>query len=194
MDLLICGDENQISEIRDSLPHEVENIRWINDLKSCGTKSFDAILALNSIPDETFFSEHPSAIVFVNEVIHTNAELKLPSRVIRMNGWPGFLGRRVWEAAGEANDGAVNALQALGKELIFVKDIPGLVSARVIVSIIAEAFLALDEGVSSKEEIDLAMKLGTNYPFGPFEWNEKIGEARVRELSNRLGLSEQTER
>ena len=41
--------------------------------------------------------------------------------------------------------------------------------------IINEAFLALQEGVSTKEEINTAMKLGTNYPLGPFEWVEKIG-------------------
>ena len=36
-------------------------------------------------------------------------------------------------------------------------------------------FLQLGENVSTRDEIDTAMKLGTNYPFGPFEWAEKIG-------------------
>ena len=41
--------------------------------------------------------------------------------------------------------------------------------------IINEAYFAIGEDVSSKNEIDLAMKLGTNYPYGPFEWAKKIG-------------------
>ena len=48
-------------------------------------------------------------------------------------------------------------------------DIPGFISARVVSMIINEAYFALEEEVSSKEEIDTAMKLGTNYPYGPFD-------------------------
>ena len=41
--------------------------------------------------------------------------------------------------------------------------------------IINEAFIALKEGVSTKEEINTAMKLGTNYPQGPLKWADQIG-------------------
>ena len=41
--------------------------------------------------------------------------------------------------------------------------------------IINEAYLVMQEGTSNKEDIDTAMKLGTNYPFGPIEWSEKLG-------------------
>ncbi|NKQ99539.1 3-hydroxyacyl-CoA dehydrogenase, partial len=40
--------------------------------------------------------------------------------------------------------------------------------------------------VSSKKEIDTAMKLGTNYPMGPFEWAEKIGLRRIYHLLKTL--------
>ena len=52
--------------------------------------------------------------------------------------------------------------------------------------IINEAFIALREGVSTKEEINTAMKLGTNYPYGPFEWAGKIGIERVNALLDKL--------
>jgi len=52
--------------------------------------------------------------------------------------------------------------------------------------IINEAFLTQEAGTASKEDIDLAMKLGTGYPYGPFEWAEKIGVAQVAELLDRL--------
>jgi 3-hydroxybutyryl-CoA dehydrogenase len=40
----------------------------------------------------------------------------------------------------------------------------------------------LEEKVSTKEEIDTAMKLGTSYPYGPFEWSRKIGVKNIFEL------------
>ncbi|MBK8914318.1 MAG: 3-hydroxybutyryl-CoA dehydrogenase [Phycisphaerales bacterium] len=49
------------------------------------------------------------------------------------------------------------------------------VFARVLVTIINEAALALDAGVAAKNDIDVAMRLGTNYPHGPLEWAERIG-------------------
>ena len=71
------------------------------------------------------------------------------------------------------------------------KDIVGFVTARVISLIINEAFLALAEGVSTKEEIDIAMKLGTNYPMGPYELCNLIGTKKVYELLLKLSLSQE---
>ena len=44
-----------------------------------------------------------------------------------------------------------------------------------IMMVINEAFLTVEEGAASREDVDLAMKLGTNYPLGPFEWCNRIG-------------------
>lgn len=49
------------------------------------------------------------------------------------------------------------------------------IALRIISCIVNEAFLALTEGVATAEDIDRAMKLGANYPKGPFEWAEEIG-------------------
>jgi 3-hydroxybutyryl-CoA dehydrogenase len=54
-----------------------------------------------------------------------------------------------------------------------------MVTARILATIINEAWYTWQDGVSGKEEIDTAMKLGTNYPMGPFEWGGKIGLSRV---------------
>ncbi len=57
------------------------------------------------------------------------------------------------------------------------------VALRVVSCIVNEAFLTLSEGVASAEDIDRAMKLGANYPKGPFEWAEEIGaDGIVRKL------------
>lgn len=66
-----------------------------------------------------------------------------------------------------------------GKEVAFVEDRIGMVMPRILCQIINEAFFAVMEGVATPADIDIAMKLGTNYPFGPFEWGEKIGLKNV---------------
>ena len=45
--------------------------------------------------------------------------------------------------------------------------------------IINEAYYTVEEGTATREDVDMAMKLGTNYPFGPFEWCERIGSKNV---------------
>ena len=55
----------------------------------------------------------------------------------------------------------------------------GDVALRVISCIVNEAFLSLSEGVATAEDIDRAMKLGANYPKGPFEWADEIGTGRI---------------
>ena len=60
------------------------------------------------------------------------------------------------------------------------------VALRVISCIVNEAFLALSEGVATAEDIDQAMKLGANYPKGPFEWAEEIGASTVLETLDSL--------
>jgi len=62
----------------------------------------------------------------------------------------------------------------------------GLVTPRVVFMIINEAYYTLQEGTASKEDIDAGMKLGTNYPYGPFEWAEKAGIQNVYETLHAL--------
>jgi 3-hydroxybutyryl-CoA dehydrogenase len=69
----------------------------------------------------------------------------------------------------------------LGLAFLSVEDRVGLIKPRVIFMIINEACYTLQEGTASIEDIDLSMKLGTNYPFGPFEWCDKIGIGYVFE-------------
>jgi 3-hydroxybutyryl-CoA dehydrogenase len=122
--------------------------------------------------------------VFINSVIDTLDDLKLPPPIIRINGWNGFLKRKTWEIAGSPDDSAMKILEFINKEVIHVNDEPGFVSGRIISMIINEAYFALADNVSSEQDVDIAMKLGTNYPKGPFEWGKEIG------LHNILGLLE----
>jgi 3-hydroxybutyryl-CoA dehydrogenase len=60
------------------------------------------------------------------------------------------------------------------------------IALRVISCIVNEAFLTLSERVASVEDIDQAMKLGANYPKGPFEWAEEIGAHKILQTLDSL--------
>jgi len=80
--------------------------------------------------------------------------------------------------------------RALGKEPVRVKDAPGLIFPRILSLIINEAVRSLDEGVAKAEEIDVAMRLGVNYPSGPLRWADQIGLDEV--LAVLEGLQHET--
>jgi 3-hydroxybutyryl-CoA dehydrogenase len=61
-------------------------------------------------------------------------------------------------------------LAALGFTPIALADVPGLVVARTLAMLINEAADAVTQGVCTPEGADAAMRLGVNYPQGPFEW------------------------
>jgi 3-hydroxybutyryl-CoA dehydrogenase len=128
--------------------------------------------------------------VFINNVTTTLAALNAPSNVLRINGWATFLQRPVWEIAGTITDNSKAITEKLHKKIHIIKDEPGLVSAKIIAMIVNEAYFALGDEVSSKAEIDIAMKLGTNYPYGPFEWAQKIGIKNIYTLLQKLALTD----
>jgi len=70
-------------------------------------------------------------------------------------------------------------LHALGFTPLRVQDAPGLVVARTVAMLVNEAADAVLQGVCTPEAADAAMKLGVNYPQGPFEWLGAIGVDRV---------------
>lgn len=75
------------------------------------------------------------------------------------------------------------ACRQMGKETVKVNEFPGFVTSRVNALIGNEAFLMLQEGVASAEDIDKALKLGLNHPMGPFELVDLVGlDTRLKVL------------
>jgi len=120
--------------------------------------------------------------VFINAVNETLAGIDQP--FIRINAWPTFLKREITEVVvlPEQEQVVREVFEQLGWRYQAVPDITGMVSARIIGMIINEAYFTLAEKVSTKKEIDIAMKSGTHYPYGPFEWSEQIGLKRIYEM------------
>ncbi len=74
----------------------------------------------------------------------------------------------------------------LDKQVVLAQDFPGFITTRLGLVLINEAIYTLMEGVSSKEEIDTAMKLGYNHPMGPLELADFIGLDICLNILNRL--------
>jgi 3-hydroxybutyryl-CoA dehydrogenase len=166
-------------------------VNWIkgsNDFNCTHYPDADAFFLLNDIDAFDFLQTKKT--VFINSVIDTLASLNTPPNVVRINGWHGFLQKNVWEIAGTVDENSKAICTALSKKISQVKDEPGMVAAKIIAMIINEAYIALAEEVSTKSEIDTAMKLGTNYPYGPFEWAEKIGIKNIYLLLQKLSLTD----
>jgi 3-hydroxybutyryl-CoA dehydrogenase len=83
---------------------------------------------------------------------------------------------------------------SMGKQVEWVGDAPGLVLGRILAQIVNEAHFAVGEGVATPEDVDVAMRLGFNWPRGPFEWAEAIGPARVVSVLDALGSELDAER
>lgn len=71
----------------------------------------------------------------------------------------------------------------MGKETVVINEFPGFVTSRISCLVGNEAFYMLQEGLGTPEEIDKAIKLGLNYPMGPFELGDLVGlDARLNNL------------
>ena len=63
----------------------------------------------------------------------------------------------------------------MGKTLVTTKDMPGFIVNRMLIPFLNEGCFALQEGLGSVGDIDVAIKLGLNHPMGPFELADLIG-------------------
>jgi 3-hydroxybutyryl-CoA dehydrogenase len=68
-------------------------------------------------------------------------------------------------------------------------DLENYIFSRILATIMNEATFLLDEDAASRQDIDIAMKLGTNYPQGPLEWAERVGNACVGNLLSALNAA-----
>jgi 3-hydroxybutyryl-CoA dehydrogenase len=104
-------------------------------------------------------------------------------------------GALAWAAAPAASQhGAAAWLGAAGFAPQRIADVPGLVVARTVAMLINEAADAVHQGVCSAAEADTAMKLGVNYPAGPFEWLQRWHAGAVVALLERLDAHHRGER
>lgn len=191
MKIFILSDEQQKKELL-SVPFADDALVTFatNITEPDLSKDYDAYFMLSNTTaiDKENFGGKP---VYINEVIGTLSETGFTNNISRINGWPGFLKRPLWEVVSNEQQNHKRIFSLLNRKPVVVKDEPGFVAARVISMIVNEAFFALGENISTIEEIDMAMRLGADYPEGPFEWVEKIGVENIYHLLERLAEKEE---
>jgi 3-hydroxybutyryl-CoA dehydrogenase len=185
MKIVICATEADFTAITTN----AQNIEWVRvDDPVYFSEVSDALAYINLHPDAGDGNyEGLQQPVFINSVANTQLASQ---HVIRLNGWSGFIEKEQWEIAGDVTPTVTAVLAQLGKKAIVTQNTPGFISARSIAMIVNEAYFALGENISSETDIDTAMKLGTNYPFGPFEWAAKIGLQNIYDLLQTLAITD----
>lgn len=69
----------------------------------------------------------------------------------------------------------IDVAKDIGKTPVLVQEAPGFIVNRILIPMINEAISIYAEGIASAEDIDVAMKLGANFPMGPLALGDLIG-------------------
>jgi 3-hydroxybutyryl-CoA dehydrogenase len=118
--------------------------------------------------------------------------IKKKHRLIGIAALPGFSAASIAEIAPtiytpvESIEVARRFYLSIGKEIEVVQDRIGMVLPRIVCQLVNEAAFALQEDIATPEMIDLAVKLGLNYPYGPIEWADRIGVRQVHSVLSAL--------
>lgn len=184
--IVLARDAEQRGELLAKNRNKNVSIEFVHEYAALSAyDNADAFFVLKET-DRGGFPDFTSRPVFINAVAETLHELQAAPNVSRLNAWPTFLKRNVWEIATRDAAAVTTLFAAIGWDFLVVPDKPGFIAARIIAMIINEAYYALGDGISSKEEINTSMRLGANYPYGPFEWLEIIGIEKVYALLQKL--------
>lgn len=187
MEILVIGNESNLTECQEKFGERhtyqlADHLQASQFLKS-------ARIVFDFEPDDVSIYNQNDLIVFLNSVKTTLAQLTsgktIKASVFGFCGLRTFLNREILEVTVLKNESRAileKVCTDLNVKHKTVEDRVGMITPRVICMIINEAYFAIEENVASRADIDLAMKLGTNYPFGPFEWSEKIGIENVYQL------------
>ncbi|OGS49359.1 MAG: 3-hydroxybutyryl-CoA dehydrogenase [Euryarchaeota archaeon RBG_16_68_13] len=128
-------------------------------------------------PAEVIFASNTSSL----SITEIASATQRPDRVVGMHFFnPAPVMKLVEVVRGsETSEATVELIKELclklGKEPIEVKESPGFIVNRLLIPVLNEAFNLLLEGAASAEDIDRAMKLGTNMPMGPLELADYAG-------------------
>jgi 3-hydroxybutyryl-CoA dehydrogenase len=195
MNILVIGEEANFKECQSKFKDH-HSYRFANTHQDAKKKisEMDVIFDFaieRDITQMELYRDLSKVTVFLNTAnvnlgqLSASSGQHISNSVFGFAGLPTFLNREILEVSLFRQDqepGLIAICKELGTVFQIVDDRVGLVTPRIICMIINEAYYTVLEGTADKDDIDLAMKLGTNYPFGPFEWCQKIGVRNVYEL------------
>lgn len=203
MDILVIGEDANLKETREKFGdrHQYRLLGSRREFLSASVPEavFD-FFPKDDLSNLDAYDEFSGLPVFFNTTSRTLSALSqsgLTRTVFGFCGMPTFLNREVLEVSllpESKRQDLQDVCDRLGTTYLVVADHIGLVTPRVICMIINEAYRTVEEGTATREDIDLAMKLGTNYPYGPFEWCQRIGIAHVAQFLGAMHRETKEER
>lgn len=129
-------------------------------------------------PAGTIFASNTSSMSITSLAAATGR----PDKVVGMHFFnPPLIMRLVevirgYYTSDETVELVAEASRGMGKTPVVVKkDTPGFIVNRIMMPQFLEAIRILEEGIATAEDIDTAVKLGLNYPMGPFELMDFTG-------------------
>ncbi len=196
MNILVVGSKEQANLIKEKVKgnHKVLFAGFLSEsLLGKAEVVFDFNLQADSENLEEYV-DYPNLYVFYGAVTISLAEQAAFTNGVNcflfgFNAEPSFVERDLLEISlyqKKEKPALEKVAKLLGLKFELVDDRVGMVTPRIIAMIINEAYFTVMEGTATKEDIDLGMKLGTNYPMGPFEWTAQWGITHVYELLDAL--------
>ncbi|WP_440132601.1 3-hydroxyacyl-CoA dehydrogenase family protein [Chitinophaga sancti] len=191
MNILVIGDEQNFIALQRKgglAAHTVERADSLKEAQELQNRDLIIDLQFDAHPENAGLYARYPAIPVLAGIVKTSLQTVKHTygcSLIGCNWLPGFIDMPVTEISllEEAQKPILAAIMLqLGWEYEQVQDAVGMVTPRVVCMIINEAYMAAETNTASREDIDVAMKLGTNYPMGPFEWSKKIGIREVYEV------------
>lgn len=113
-------------------------------------------------------------------------DLVLFDTSVDLEGAPLIVLARADTCERERVDGVVGFFQALGKQVVLIDDLPGMLITRTLCMLANEAAEAVNHGIASADDVDQAMRKGVNYPVGPLAWADRFGNHNVVEVLDNL--------
>ena len=196
MRILAIGNNSQLVELKSKFG-DLHTYQLVETGKEAKKHLMNTDIVFDFSPsadDMIMYSEFKNP-VFINSVFsslsvfisHFNNDQT--DLIFGFYGLPTLINRSVLEVtvgSKKNEDRLKHICSQLETDFVCVEDRVGGVTARVICMIINEAYYTLEEGIANRADIDMAMKLGTNYPYGPFEWAQRIGIGYLIKLLDAL--------
>ena len=132
-------------------------------------------------PEETIFASNTSSLTVTDMAAATSR----PDRFVGLHFFNPVPVMKLVEVvrtivtSQETFDAARAFSRRVGKVPISARDNSGFVVNLLLVPYMLDAIRQLERGVATVEDIDTAMRLGLNYPYGPLELADRLGPTRV---------------
>ncbi len=203
--LIVVGYAGLAVEMHDRLQQRYENVTlWedeetLDEIGPEATIVFDVGDGASDRADVIVMLDAqlpPETVIFVDayatDMRALAKRLNHPERVVGYGILSTLEHQRVVEIvdADDTSDDSLELAQELfetiGCGVVLVEGHAGLFLGRTVGSVVNEAVYVVQDEIATPEDVDLAMRLGTNYPRGPIEWGQEIGGDRIARILQRL--------